>query len=242
VSTSMSPDCSYHIGVCIAYDNATISFNSFFRKNDLPVSPETVHSKNSHDNAGVSNTPWRMPPALLFVQVFCFAILYAIWMLPGTIVLRHVCLGLGALLSLYPLYQSRHLFLQKRAIPIWLIATLFGWVTFHLLFLAQDPIAQIAEYTSIWKRSAVGVIFALGMGISIAQLTKITNTSTQIKRWMSACWILFYMGLLATTLIYFIKILLTLYGPRRGIVAPKIKSVRSSAKLAGGPRSHEQII
>ena len=183
----------------------------------MPVSPETVHSKISHDNAGVSNTPWRMPPALLLLQVFCFAILYAIWMLPGTIVLRHICLGIGALLSLYPIYQSRYLFLQKKAIPIWLIAALFGWVTFHLLFLAQDPIAQLAEFTSIWKRSAVGVIFALGMGISIAQLRKIT----QINRWMSACCILFYIGLLAPTLIYLIKVLLTMYGPRWGIVAPQ---------------------
>jgi hypothetical protein len=188
---------------------------------DLPASLETVHSKNSQGNAGARNTPWRMPPALLFVQVFCFAILYAIWMLPGTIVLRHICLGIGALLSLYPIYQSRHLFLQKKAIPIWVIAALFGWITFHLLFLAQDPIAQLAEFTSIWKRSAVGVIFALGMGISIAQLTKLANTSIQINRWMSACWIIFYMGLLAPTLIYLIKVLLTLYGPRWGITAPQ---------------------
>ena len=194
---------------------------SFLRKSDLPVSPETVHSKMSQVHAGAINTPCRVFPELLFVQVFCFAILHAIWMLPGTIGLRNTCLGIGALLSLYPLYQSRHLFLQKRAIPIWLIATLFGWVTIHLLFLAQDPIAQLAEFTSIWKRSAIGVIFALGMGISIAHLRKLANTSTQISRWMSACWILFYMGLLAPTLIYLIKVLLTLYGPHWGIVAPQ---------------------
>ena len=187
----------------------------------MPVKPQTILSSYYQGNSGAPNTPWRVPPALLFVQVFCFAILYAIWMLPGTIVLRHTCLGIGALLSLYPIYQSRHLFLQKRAIPIWLIAALFGWVTFHLLFLAQDPIAQLAEYTSIWKRSAAGVIFAVGMGISIAQLRKIANTSTQINRWISACWILFYMGLLAPTLIYLIKALLTLYGPRWGIVTPQ---------------------
>ena len=106
---------------------------------------------------------------VLLVQTICFSVLYAIWVLPGTIVLRHLCLGLGALLSLYSIYKSRHLFLQKRVIPIWLIATLFGWITFHLLFLAQDPMVQLAEFTSIWKRSALGVIFALGMGISIAQ-------------------------------------------------------------------------
>ena len=129
----------------------------------------TIDIKKSKGNLNLLYPKFIVSPALLFVQVFCFAMLYAIWMLPGTIGLRNICLGIGALLSLYPIYQSRHLFLQKKATPIWLIAALFGWVTFHLLFLSQDPVAQMAEFTSIWKRSAVGVIFALGMGISIAQ-------------------------------------------------------------------------
>ena len=38
---------------------------------------------------------------------------------------------------------------------------------------------------------------------------------------MSACWIIFYIGLLVPTLIYLIKTLLTLYGPRWGIVVPQ---------------------
>ena len=155
---------------------------------------------------------------LLLVQLCIFAILYAIWVLPGTIALRNVCLVLGAILSLYPIFRARKLLLQKSAIPIWLIIALFGWVIFHLLFLSQDPVLQYEEFTSIWKRAAIGVIFAFGMGLSIGRIAQADQTK---RRWFLLFWIVFYVGLFAPTLIYLTKLFLTSYGWSWGIQVPE---------------------
>lgn len=132
------------------------------------------------------------------MQAVCFAVLYAIWILPETILIRHVCLILGALLSFWPIYQYRHHFLQKRAIPVWLIVALFAWASFHLIFLSNDFAAQYDEFTGIWKRTALGAIFALGFGIAL------TNNQLQ-KIGQKRLWALIYLGLLAPSLIYVVK-------------------------------------
>ncbi|ABP33536.1 hypothetical protein Pnuc_0315 [Polynucleobacter asymbioticus QLW-P1DMWA-1] len=136
--------------------------------------------------------------------------------------MRNTCLGIGALLSIYPICTSRHLFLQKRVLPIWLLIALFGWVIFHFLFLSQDPAAQIAELNSIWKRVAIGVIFAIGMGLSISRLANSNQSNEKNKSCLKACWIIFYIGLLAPTLIYIVKLLITSYSSRFGIVIPTV--------------------
>lgn len=155
---------------------------------------------------------------ILFLQVFSFAILNAIWVLPGTIGLRYACLILGACLSFYPIYQARKLLLQKRALPIWFLVALFGWATFHLFFLSQNKVLQLEEFSSIWKRAAIGLWFAFGMGLSIFRLDQQTNRS---KWWQLSYWIIFYCGLLAPTLIYLIKVLLAMYGQQWGIQIPQ---------------------
>jgi len=99
---------------------------------------------------------------LVLVQCLCFSVLYAVWVLPGTIALRNICLGLGALLSVYPIYQARHFFFKREAIPIWLLIGLFIWAIFHLLVLSQNPVLQYEEFISIWKRAILSAIFALG--------------------------------------------------------------------------------
>ncbi len=154
----------------------------------------------------------------LLIQVCCFAILYAIWVLPGTIGLRNTCLILGACLSFFPIYLSRRLILRKRAIPIWLLIALFGWATFHLFVLSQNPVLQYEEFTSIWKRAAIGVWFAFGMGLSISRLDQELNKS---KWWQMTYWIIFYLGLLAPTMIYLIKVLIATYGQKWGILMPQ---------------------
>ncbi len=108
---------------------------------------------------------------ILFFQLILFAVLYAVWVLPGTIALRNACLIGGAVLSVYPILKFRNLLLQKSATPFWLLAALFIWATFHLLFLSQNPVLQYQEYTSIWKRAALGAIFALGFGIALSSLS-----------------------------------------------------------------------
>lgn len=155
-------------------------------------------------NKTISTVP-TIPNWMIWVQGICFAVLYAIWALPETILVRHICLIIGALLGLYEIYQFRHLFWSKRAIPAWLIVALFAWATFHLFFLSQDFAAQYEEYTSIWKRTAIGTIFALGFGIALIN-NRLTNIEQKVLWW----WI--YLGLLAPTVIYLIKYFLSSYG------------------------------
>jgi hypothetical protein len=158
--------------------------------------------------------PKVIPEWMVWVQCVCFAVLYAIWALPETILIRHICLITGALLSVWIIFQYRHLFLSRRATPVWLIIGLFIWATFHLFFLSQDFVAQYAEYTSIWKRTAIGAVFALGFGISLTKFFRGNSLR------MSKLWWLLYVGLLLPTIIYVIKFILTFKAQGLGVPVP----------------------
>ncbi len=100
---------------------------------------------------------------MLNFQIFLFFILISVWALPETILIRNTCLILGAIFSLPTLIQYRKYFsFQSVTISIFI---LFIWVTLHLIFFGQDPDLQWREYGSIWKRSVIGFIYAMGMGI-----------------------------------------------------------------------------
>ena len=129
------------------------------------------HVKSLKMNDRIMSPP-NIPGWIVWVQCICFSVLYAIWALPETILIRHICLIIGALLSLWTIYQNRHSFFHWRAIPVWLIVALFAWATCHLFFLANDFAAQYEEYTSIWKRTALGAIFALGFGIALSSFAQ----------------------------------------------------------------------
>ena len=156
----------------------------------------------------------QIPSWIVWVQAICFSTLYAIWALPETILIRHVCLIVGALLSLWIIYQYRKSFFQKKSIPVWLIAALFAWASFHLFFLSNDFAAQYEEYTSIWKRTAIGAVFALGFGVALSSYSRKQDSKE------NALWTLIYIGLLAPTLIYIVKYMLTNYGVQKGWVVP----------------------
>jgi hypothetical protein len=150
----------------------------------------------------------KIPDWVILTQCMAFAILYAIWALPETILIRHVCLILGALLGAFVIYQYRHLLLTKTALSAWLILALFIWMSFHLFFLSNDYKLQLIEYTGIWKRTAIGFIFALGLGLAL-------GNKTQKSYW----WIIFC-GLLAPSLIYLVKYFFTYYGVPHQITSP----------------------
>lgn len=157
---------------------------------------------------------------LVWVQVFLFAILYAVWILPETILIRNLCLVMGAALGLYEIIQFRSLLVQKVAIPIWLVMGLFLWATFHLIFLSSNFTLQLHEFTSIWKRAALGAIFALGLGFALARVE-----APKLRRY----WALLYFGMIAPTLVYILKYVLTQYGQSWGLQIPEYLRVR------GGP-------
>lgn len=167
--------------------------------------------KNLRSN--VANSP-AIPLWILGIQVAIFAILYSVWALPETILIRHICLIVGALIGVYEVYAYRNLIfrvLNGATTPVWLIFGVFLWASFHLLFLSNDFALQMEEYSSIWKRSVIGAIFALGLGLAIA------NIDAQRFR---SLWPIFYIGLLGPTLIYLLKYCLTHYGQHWGINAP----------------------
>ena len=141
----------------------------------------------------VNQVSVKIPNWVILTQCIAFAILYAIWALPETILIRHVCLILGGLLGVYEIYQYRDLLLTKRALPAWLILALFAWMTFHLFFLSNDYALQLIEYAGIWKRTAIGFIFALGLGLALGNKTQ------------KAYWWIIFGGLLMPSLIYLLK-------------------------------------
>lgn len=150
---------------------------------------------------------------MLWVQCFCVSVLFAVWALPETILVRNFCLVLGALIGSYQIIYYRALFFQKTAIPSWFILGLFVWATFHLIYFANDFNLQLYEYTSIWKRVVIGSIFAIGMGVAIRN-----NYWGSEKYFFS--YLLFF-GILTPTLIYIMKYFLSNYGLNAGWRIPE---------------------
>lgn len=158
-----------------------------------------------------------VPRGLIWLQCFAFAVLYGVWSLPETIVIRHVCLILGATLGLYVLIRFRSILYTKKALPLWLLLSLFVWVACQYFFITPNPDLQIKEIASIWKRTSIGFIFAVGLGLSLS--------SRSIRERQAALfdiyyWRLIYIGLLLPTLIYLLKYVLTFHINQWGFTAP----------------------
>ena len=156
---------------------------------------------------------------LICSQAVLFSILFAIWALPETILVRNLCLMLGGCIGAYQIYHSRTFLTIIKSIPIGLIFALFIWITIHLLFFGSNFQLQYAEYSSIWKRCFLGVIFAIGFGLGLA------NASSNIQR---VIWVIFYSGLLMPTLIYIFKFGLIYYAKLRGVSLPEYFQLFSS--------------
>lgn len=141
---------------------------------------------------------------------FLFAMLYGVWLLPNTVFTRNICLIAGAVLGLIVIVPRRHILLKKEAIPIWLIFTLLLWVTFHLFFIGRDPVAQLGEYAKSWKKIAISLIFAIGLGLAVASNFK-DNCRLQVY------WRVIYFGFTLPVIIYFVKLGITTWAPYFGI-------------------------
>ncbi len=160
-----------------------------------------------------TNPSIYIPKPLIWVQCIAFMVLYEFWILPEIVGFRNTALVVGALAGLYPIYQYRSYFFQKRAIPIWMIVGLFAWATFHLFFLSQDYATQLMEFRRIWKYAAIGGIFALGLGLSLANAAAFKDSKPSF-------WPAIYLGLCLPVLTYLLKYILTIYGPSLGVHTP----------------------
>jgi hypothetical protein len=92
-----------------------------------------------------------------------------IWVLPDTIALRHLLLGIGCLSGLVLIRDNRTFFIPFRTalIPLILLCSLFIWVGIHYLFFSLNPALELSEIRGLWFRAFAGVIMALGLAISI---------------------------------------------------------------------------
>ena len=160
---------------------------------------------------------------IIFLQCFLFAILFGVWVLPETILIRHLCLFTGAAISLYTIFRNLNLFLSKNALPIWMLGTLFAWVIFHLAFLSSDFDAQWLEFGTIWKRSAVGLVFACGLGLALNGQIQFSPSKAQISKRI------LFVGFGLPTLIYWIKFGMGILVARFGIEAPELMLLQPEA-------------
>ena len=173
----------------------------------------TLVMQNNDSSAGIA----PLPRSLIWLQCFAFAVLYGVWSLPETILIRHVCLILGAVLSLYVLIRFRSLLYVNKALPLLFLLLLFVWVACQYFFITPNPDLQMKEIAGIWKRTGIGFIFAVGLGLSLS--------SQSIRERQAALfdvyfWRLIYIGLLLPTLIYLLKYVLTFHANQWGFTAP----------------------
>jgi hypothetical protein len=97
-----------------------------------------------------------------------FALLL-IWVVPSTIALRHVLLGIAFLSSLMVIKANAELFIRVKAaiFPLAVLSLLFVWVGIHYIFFSLNPELELKEITSLWVRTALGFVAAIGLGISL---------------------------------------------------------------------------
>lgn len=92
-----------------------------------------------------------------------------IWVLPNTIALRHLLLGLGSIAGIFLIKGApRYLYdFKLRLTPLYAILGLFIWVGIHYYFFSLNPSLQLSEIKGLWLRTLAGSIMAIGLGISL---------------------------------------------------------------------------
>lgn len=99
--------------------------------------------------------------------VFSVVGLLTIWVLPNTIALRHVLLGIGVITA-FPIIIESHFFCRKslwELLPIWLLLSLFIWVVIHLSFFSLNFELELKEFKTIWARAILGAVLAIALSI-----------------------------------------------------------------------------
>ena len=162
-----------------------------------------------------------VPHWLAMTLCILFAILYAVWLLPNTIFIRNTCLIAGAVLSLWLIFQNRGIFYQRRTWPILLIGGLLIWVSIHLFFIGLEFDTQYAEYTKIWKKIALGCVFAIGLGLAISSHFADDKKSMQY-------WLIVRIAFLLPVTIYFLKLIINTWAAYKGIeLSPYLQDSRA---------------
>ena len=106
-----------------------------------------------------------------YVCVASAMALLAIWVLPDTIALRHLLLLTGALSAAVVIHRSGFLYHRRflELTPLIALASLFFWVIIHYFAFSLNPALEASEIQSLWARSLLAAIMAIGVRISIAK-------------------------------------------------------------------------
>ena len=94
-----------------------------------------------------------------------------IWVVPGTIALRHVLLSIGCIAGIFLIQRNWERFSSPRLslIPLYAVGTLFIWVGIHYCFFSLNPVLELSEIKGIWLRSIAGCIMASGFAIALCR-------------------------------------------------------------------------
>jgi hypothetical protein len=105
------------------------------------------------------------------ISVASVCALLWIWVLPGTIALRHGLLGIGCIAGIF-LIKANWTKLSSAKLsltPLFLIASLFVWVGIHYFFFSLNPELELREIKGLWMRTFAGCIMAVGFGLVLCQ-------------------------------------------------------------------------
>ena len=109
--------------------------------------------------------------SLANISVASVCALLWIWVVPGTIALRHGLLGIGCIAGIL-LIRSHWTKLSAprlNLLPLYAIAALFCWVGIHYCFFSLNPALELSEIKGLWLRSLAGCIMAMGFAIALSQ-------------------------------------------------------------------------
>ena len=109
--------------------------------------------------------------SLANISVASVCALLWIWVVPGTIALRHGLLGIGCIAGLFLIQRNWTRLSAPRLnlLPLYAIAALFVWVGIHYYFFSLNPALEISEIKGLWLRSLAGCIMAMGFAIALSQ-------------------------------------------------------------------------
>ena len=109
--------------------------------------------------------------SLANISVASVCALLWIWVVPGTIALRHGLLGIGCITGFLLIQKNWARFSAPRRslISLYAIATLFIWVGIHYCFFSLNPALELSEIKGFWLRSLAGCIMAMGFAIALSQ-------------------------------------------------------------------------
>ena len=112
-----------------------------------------------------SSTANSSSPILDFTLIALSSILLLIWPISNTIALRNGLLIAGTLLALIVFKRFSGTKNLLRFLPISLGIGMFIWVLLHFWLFSQDPILQLHELGSTWKRSLLAFLIGGATGL-----------------------------------------------------------------------------